>query len=52
MSASIFRGSDWLRLHRYRYAYYRLVEKVDAEIGVLLDGLRVRRQVFFPVSDN
>ncbi len=25
----------------YRQAYYRLVEKVDAEIGVLLDGLRV-----------
>ena len=28
---------DWRRL---RYYYYRLCEKVDAEIGVLLNGLR------------
>ena len=32
-----FADDDWRRL---RYAYYRLVEKVDAEIGALLAGLR------------
>ena len=38
----IYPALDWPDEHwrRYRYAYYRLVEKVDAEIGVLLDGLR------------
>ena len=29
--------ADW---RRYRWAYYRLVEKVDREIGRILDGLR------------
>ncbi len=38
----IYPALDWPDEHwrRYRYAYYRLVEKVDAEIGLLLDGLR------------
>ena len=38
----IYPALDWSDEHwrRYRYAYYRLVEKVDAEIGLLLDGLR------------
>lgn len=31
-----FTDEDWRRL---RYAYYRLIEKVDSEIGILLDGL-------------
>lgn len=32
-----FTDDDW---RRYRHAYYRLVEKVDAEIGRVLDALR------------
>lgn len=32
-----FNDDDWRRL---RFLYYRLCEKVDAEIGVLLNGLR------------
>ena len=32
-----FTDDDWRRL---RFLYYRLCEKVDAEIGVLLNGLR------------
>lgn len=32
-----FSTEDW---RRYRWAYYRLVEKVDAEIGRLLEALR------------
>jgi len=32
-----FTQEDW---RRYRYAYYRLVEKVDWEIGRVLDALR------------
>jgi arylsulfatase A-like enzyme len=34
-----FTDEDW---RHYRHAYYRMVEKVDAEIGVLLDGLRAQ----------
>ncbi len=32
-----FTEDDW---RRYRYAYYRMVEKVDAEIGKILDALQ------------
>ncbi len=31
-----FTPDDW---RRYRYAYYRLVEKVDAEIGKIIDAI-------------
>jgi len=36
-AAADFSPEQW---RRFRHAYYRLVEKVDAEIGRLLDGLR------------
>ncbi len=35
--ASVYKPDDW---RRYRHAYYRLVEKVDAEIGKILEGLK------------
>jgi arylsulfatase A-like enzyme len=37
----IYPGSDYSneQWRRYRWAYYRLVEKVDAQIGEILDGL-------------
>lgn len=34
-----FCGFDAVGWRRYRWAYYRLVEKVDAQIGRLIDGL-------------
>ena len=36
-SAADFSQEDW---RRYRWAYYRLVEKVDAQIGRILDALK------------
>jgi len=36
-SAADFAEEDW---RRYRWAYYRLVEKVDAQIGQVLDALK------------
>ncbi len=36
LERSGFDATDW---RRYRWAYYRLVEKLDAEIGRLLDAL-------------
>jgi arylsulfatase A-like enzyme len=32
-----YTDDDW---RRHRWAYYRLVEKVDQQIGIMLDGLR------------
>ncbi len=37
-SSADYATPDWWR--RYRYAYFRLVEKVDSEIGRLLEALR------------
>jgi arylsulfatase A-like enzyme len=41
-STSVYPTVDWTpdRWRQYRWAYYRLVEKVDAQIGQLLDALR------------
>lgn len=48
-----YTGNDW---RQYRFAYYRLVEKVDAEIGKILDaidnlGLRDNTLIIF-TSDH
>ncbi|MER6363731.1 sulfatase-like hydrolase/transferase [Kitasatospora sp. NPDC001527] len=36
-----WREDDW---RRYRHAYYALVERVDANLGTVLDGLREHRR--------
>jgi arylsulfatase A-like enzyme len=45
-SKSVYPTVDWTpdRWRQYRWAYYRLVEKVDALIGELLDALRASGQ--------
>ena len=45
LNPSIYPVRNWPDEHwrHYRHAYYRLVEKVDAQIGTILDALRETR---------
>ena len=43
-----FTAEDW---RKQRWGYYRMVEKVDAEIGKLLAALRARRDARPPHGD-